>query len=130
MSGFQQSVRDAVAHRSGLLCEGCGGQGPLQLHHRQFRSRRGPDTASNALALCGLGNIDGCHGAAHAGYRGESLGWAIRSGAVDHELVPAFRKSDATWWRFDNDGGKEQIHPADAVEYLKLIGAIREGLMH
>lgn len=79
MSGFPARVRDLVAERSGLRCEGCGGPGPFQLHHRQYRSRGGPDTASNALSLCGLGNIDGCHGRAHTG-EGERLGWSIRSG--------------------------------------------------
>lgn len=128
MSGFPQSVRDVVAHRSGLLCEGCGAQSPLQLHHRKYRSRGGPDTASNALALCGLGNISGCHGTAHGGYVGESIGWAVRSGH-DPLLVPVFRRTDSTWWRFDNDGGKEQIDALTAIEYLVLIGSIREGVV-
>lgn len=85
MSRFPQKVRDQVANRSQLLCEGCGGPGPLELHHRQYRSRGGQDVVENALALCGGGggmfggNHSGCHGKAHTA-EGEALGWSVRSG--------------------------------------------------
>ncbi len=86
MSKFPQEVRDKVAHRSQLRCEGCGGEGPLQLHHRQYRSRGGQDTVENALALCGLGNASKCHGRAHTA-EGEALGWSVRS-RFDPATIP------------------------------------------
>ena len=86
MSKFPQEVRDKVAHRSQLRCEGCGGEGPLQLHHRQYRSRGGQDTVENALALCGLGNASKCHGRAHSA-EGEALGWSVRS-RFDPATIP------------------------------------------
>lgn len=128
MSGFPPAVLRALKRRSKGLCEGCGLNEASQAHHCQFRSRGGPDTLSNALHLCGSGNHTGCHGVAHSGHKGEALGWAIRS-MHDPLLVPKFRTFDATWWRFDDDGGKEQVHPIDAREYLELIGAIREGVI-
>src|SRR5690554_5398469 len=79
MSKFPQKVRDQAAHRSQLLCEGCGGPGPLELHHRQYRSRGGEDVIQNALLLCGWGNHTGCHGIAHTAV-GEARGWSVRSG--------------------------------------------------
>jgi hypothetical protein len=79
VSKWPQEVRNTVAKRSKLLCEGCGSSSPLQLHHRQYKSRGGKDTVSNALALCGSGNHSGCHGRAHTG-EGERLGWSVRSG--------------------------------------------------
>jgi len=92
---FPQKVRDIVAHRSQLLCEGCGGSGPLELHHRQYRSRGGKDTVSNALALCGSGNHTGCHGKAHTA-AGEALGWSVRSG-FDPRTVPVQRSHGEVW---------------------------------
>ena len=92
MSKFPQEVRDKVAHRSQLRCEGCGGPGPLELHHRQYRSRGGQDTTVNALALCGAGggmfggNHSGCHGRAHTA-EGEALGWSVRS-RFDPATIP------------------------------------------
>lgn len=128
MSGFPPAILRALKKRSKGLCEGCGLEPAADAHHCQYRSRGGPDTLGNALHLCGWGNHTGCHGVAHSGHKGEALGWAIRSN-YDPLLVPKFRTFDATWWRFDNGGGKEQIHPIDAKEYLELIGAIREGVI-
>lgn len=127
MTGFSPATRRALKKRSKGLCEGCGLNEATEAHHCQFRSRGGPDTLGNALHLCGRGNTSGCHGIAHAGYRGESMGWAIRS-KHDPLLVPKFRTFDRTWWRFDDDGGKESMNPIDAVEYLVLINAIRQGM--
>ena len=134
MSAIPAKNRAIVATRSGGVCEGCGLRRATDVHHRQYRSRGGTHAVSNLLALCGGagglpgGNHTGCHGVAHSGHKGEALGWAIRSN-YDPLLVPKFRTFDATWWRFDNDGGKEQINPIDAKEYLELIGAIREGVI-
>jgi len=128
---FSPAARRLIVARSGGVCEGCGVAPASQIHHRLFKSRLGFGNPANGLHVCvGAvgGNIDGCHGTAHAGYIGESLGWSIRSG-FDPLLVPTFRRVDATWWRFDDAGDKEQINPLTAIEYLVLIGAIREGVM-
>jgi len=90
MSKFPQDVRDKVAHRSQLRCEGCGGPGPLELHHRQYRSRGGADSTVNALALCGRGNMLGCHAIAHSG-EGEAKGWSVRS-RFDPATIPVIHK--------------------------------------
>lgn len=127
MTGFSPAVSALIEKRSGGVCEGCGVAPATEKHHRQFRSRGGSNRASNGLHLCGWGNHTGCHGRAHAGAIGESLGWAIRSG-FDPLEVPVFRHVDSTWWRYDDDGSKTQIPAADAVEYLRLIGAIKDGL--
>jgi hypothetical protein len=127
VSGFSPATIRALKKRSKGLCEGCGLSEATEAHHCQFRSRLGPDTLGNALHLCGSGNHTGCHGIAHSGYRGESLGWAIRS-RHNPLLVPKFRTFDSTWWRYDNDGGAERVPAVDALEYLALIGAVRQGM--
>lgn len=113
--------------RSGGTCEGCGEKPAEQAHHRQFKSRGGKGTLSNSLHLCGSGNHTACHGRAHSGYLGETVGWAIRSGYSPLD-VPYFRLFDSTWWRLDDEGGKVQLNPHDAIEYLVLIGAIKQGM--
>jgi len=127
---FSPAARRLIVARSGGVCEGCGVAPAAQIHHRLFKSRSGFGNPANGLHVCGFGNNqnDGCHGTAHAGYVGESLGWSIRSG-FDPLLVPTFRRVDATWCRFDDAGNKEQINPLIATEYLVLIGAIRQGVM-
>lgn len=82
---WPQKVRDKAADRSKLRCEGCGGPGPFELHHRQYKSRGGQNVLSNALVLCGWGNHTGCHGRAHS-KAGEEDGWAVRSGFVPAEV--------------------------------------------
>lgn len=129
MSGqdFSPAVLRALKKRSGGVCEACGVNEATEAHHRQFKSRGGPGTLSNALHLCGWGNHTGCHGVAHSGQRGEATGWAIRS-RHNPELVPYFRLFDSTWWRFTEGQEPKQIPAADAVEYMHLIGAIKTGL--
>ena len=126
---FSPVARRLIATRSGGVCEGCGVAPAAQIHHRLFKSRLGFGNPANGLHVCvgaAGGNIDGCHGTAHSGYIGESVGWSIRSG-FDPLLVPIFRRSDSSWWRFNDAGDKEQINPLTAIEYLVLIGSIREG---
>jgi len=127
-SAFSSTVVRALKKRSGGVCEHCGVNEAREAHHRQYRSRRGPSTLSNALHLCGRGNTSGCHGKAHSGAIGETTGLAIRSGHTPSR-VPFFRLFDGTWWLLDDDGGKEQMKATDATELLTLIGAIREGVM-
>ena len=122
MKGFPRRVRDLAAHRSGLMCEGCGGGGPLELHHRKYRSRLGADTVENCLALCGRGNVSGCHGAAHAGRAAEVSGWSIRTGG-DPLMIPV-RDGDGFWWLLRADGSKTCIPGPLADEYRLLAGLL------
>ena len=125
MSGFPPAVLRALKKRSMGVCEGCGLAQATEAHHRQFRSRGGPEILANALHLCGWGNHTGCHGVAHTAV-GEARGWAVRSG-FDVLLVPVFGVVDfeGHWRRQDNDGGRELLLTGDAVEYMQLIHAIR-----
>ncbi|SFN66740.1 HNH endonuclease [Mycetocola miduiensis] len=127
MSGFSPATIKALKKRSRGLCEGCGLEPATEAHHAQYKSRGGPDTLGNALHLCGWGNHTGCHGIAHSGARGESLGWAIRSGH-NPLLVPKFRRFDSKWWRYDDEGGAVQVSATDAIEYLTMIGAMKQGI--
>lgn len=127
---FPTKVRALVAERSGGVCEGCGNARAVEVHHRQYLSRGGRNTVENALHVCtggAAGNIAGCHGLAHAGYVGESLGWAVRS-RIDPLTVPVFRKNDRSWWVLADDGTKTQITAETAVGMLLEIGAIRDGI--
>ena len=122
MKGFPRKVRDQAAHRSGLVCEGCGGGGPLELHHRKYRSRLGADTVENALSLCGWGNTLGCHAIAHGGRHAEESGWSIRSGG-DPLMIP-MRDSQGFWWLLRADGSKTCIPAQLADEYRLLAGLL------
>jgi hypothetical protein len=125
MSGFGAPTLAALKKRSRGICEACGLAEATEAHHRQYRSRGGPDTLSNALHLCGWGNHTGCHGKAHTG-AGEARGWSVRSGWKPLE-IPALIVVDfrQVWVRFDNDGGHKPLHPITAREQMVLIGAIR-----
>lgn len=128
MSGFSPAVLRALKKRSGGLCEGCGLAKATEAHHRQYRTRGGSDLLSNALHLCGSGNHTGCHGIAHTA-EGEARGWSIRSGfdpsEVPVQIMAGFSKA---WVRFDFAEFPTLINPNDAIEYLTLIGAIRQGI--
>ena len=73
------ATRDAVAERSGGVCEACGIHRAHDIHHRQYLSRGGSHDVHNLLHLCGLGNASGCHGRAHNG--GEEPGLSVWSWA-------------------------------------------------
>lgn len=118
---FPQTVRDQAAERSKLLCEGCGGHGPLELHHRLYKSRGGRGTIENALALCGWGNHTGCHGVAHTA-EGERRGWSIRSGFDPLDVPVLFPDG---WHRLEGFT-RVPVREADAIEYMVLIGARKE----
>jgi len=77
-SEFSPAVRRLVLARCAGACERCGKRVRLELHHRLYRSRGGSGDAGNAIALCGFGNADGCHGVAHSG-RGEIEGFSVAS---------------------------------------------------
>jgi len=125
-SAFSPAVLRALNERSNGICEGCGKSPATEAHHRQYKSRGGSGLLSNALHLCGWGNHTGCHGIAHT-VIGEQLGWSIRSGH-DPAVVPVFHKADGTWWRNHEGAEPELLKPADAVEYMQTIHAIKTGL--
>ncbi len=83
---FPERVKRLVRTRSQGICEGCGQAEATEFHHRKYKSRQGPDTASNCLHLCGWGNHTGCHGKAHSA--DPPPGWAVHSWE-DHKLTRA-----------------------------------------
>ena len=54
------ALRKEVLERDGWRCQLCGALQILQVHHKQFRSRLGDDTAENLITLCA-----DCHRAGH-----------------------------------------------------------------
>ena len=54
-------LRQQVLERDGWRCQACGARANLQVHHIEFRSRRGQDTEENLIALCLC-----CHSALHS----------------------------------------------------------------
>lgn len=93
-SAWPMSVREAAWRRCGGICEWCGLHPATQLHHRLYRSRGGPDILVNAGALCGSGNMSGCHGRAHT-REGEAAGWSIRTGSDPASVQVLYR--DIGW---------------------------------
>lgn len=121
MSGFPARVRKLILDRAEGRCEGCGAVKALELHHRQYRSRGGPDTASNGLALCGRGNHTGCHGVAHT-KAGEDKGWSVRSG-----FTPSERPAELVYGvvLLDDEGDFERFIGGELQEWnaLRRFGA-------
>lgn len=52
MSRIPDKVRRLVMERAGDLCEMCGQQRAMELHHRRNRSQQGKHTPANLGALC------------------------------------------------------------------------------
>ncbi|WP_437582701.1 HNH endonuclease [Paramicrobacterium sp. CJ85] len=104
MSAIPKKIRDAVHERSGGQCERCFSAGPLELHHRKFRSRGGKHTVENLVALCGWGNHTGCHGLAHTDGTG---GWSVHS--WDDERIIPVRDDLGRLWMLDKFGRKHEI---------------------
>lgn len=98
-----------VENRSCGVCESCGEQPATNIHHRQYLSRGGTHDVHNLTYLCGMGNVNGCHGRAHKD--GESEGLAISRG-YRSELVPMLRRG--VWVLYDDDGGWREISQATA----------------
>jgi hypothetical protein len=117
-----KAAYEAVAARSGGVCEACGVARAEAMHHRLYRSRLGQDTVENILHVCGRGNKDGCHGIAHT-LQGEQRGLSVRSG-TDPAVIPYFRKSDGLW-RMPNT--TEPMHAGTAVELMVAFGQINYG---
>jgi hypothetical protein len=104
MTAIPARVRNTIRDRSGNTCEGCGANGPLELHHRKFRSRGGKHAASNIVALCGWGNHTGCHGRAHSD--DPPAGWAVNSWG-NPVVIPFLSVHGLVW--LDDAGG---VHDA------------------
>jgi len=93
-----------VLDRAGDLCEVCGSPGPLELHHRRYRSRGGTHTASNLVALCGWGNHTGHHGWAHT----DPLAtiWGVSLHSWDEPLeMRLWSPQRGAWGLLDDSGG-------------------------
>ena len=57
---MNKKIREAIAERSGNVCEFCRSARAVQIHHLKFRSQGGQDTENNLIHLC----FD-CHTKAH-----------------------------------------------------------------
>ena len=55
-----EKLRQQVLRRDGWRCQACGTMSNLEVHHQQFRSRRGDDSETNLITLCAV-----CHASAH-----------------------------------------------------------------
>jgi 5-methylcytosine-specific restriction endonuclease McrA len=53
-------LRNQVLHRDGWRCQSCGTRSNLEVHHKEFRSHSGDDSAENLITLC-----IACHDTAH-----------------------------------------------------------------
>jgi hypothetical protein len=106
-SAFPPSVRALIQRRAGGCCELCGARVEhLELHHRQYRSRGGPGTVENGLALCGWGNHTGCHGWAHTSPLAASWGASLPSGS-DPAAEPVWSEPRGCWVQLLPDGRAE-----------------------
>ena len=74
-----KAAYEAVAARSGGICEGCGAEPATDMHHRLYRSRGGRDEVVNILHLAGPGNTGKCHGRAHNDPEATVEGWSVAS---------------------------------------------------
>lgn len=103
-SDFPPAVRAQILQRAGGRCESCGTTTDhLEIHHRRYRSRGGPGTAENGLALCGWGNHTGCHGWAHSGALAASWGLSLASWQ-DEAAEPFWSDYRAAWLLPGPDG--------------------------
>lgn len=94
-------------------------------HHR-LKRREGGHTASVLVLLCGSG-VTLCHGWAHshpkaARAEGLIIPAAGRIRAVDVPHIPV--KTVDGWVLLDDDGGRERIHEALALELLESFGML------
>ena len=100
-------ARDKVSVRSGGMCEAqitgvCQGQA-CEFQHRKAKGQLGAWTPSNGLAVCGHGNVDGCHGYIHQHpTEAHKNGWSVRSGGDPMKQEVLYR---GRWVLLDNQGG-------------------------
>lgn len=83
-----RTAREIVRDRSAGVCEFDGCTAPASnVHHRAGRGFPGCHHPDLLLNLCGNGNIDGCHGLAHAGRKhAEALGLLLPHGTTADQL--------------------------------------------
>jgi 5-methylcytosine-specific restriction endonuclease McrA len=55
-----EQLRNQVLRRDGWRCQSCGAISNLEVHHQEFRSRCGDDSAQNLITLC-----TACHAVVH-----------------------------------------------------------------
>ena len=55
-----QQLRNQVLNRDGWKCQSCGTMSNLEVHHKEFRSQSGDDSAENLITLC-----TPCHDTVH-----------------------------------------------------------------
>jgi hypothetical protein len=118
MSDIPPAIRKTVTDRANGHCEHCGVFATLELHHRLFRSRGGQHTTQNLLALCGMGNVTGCHGLAHSGDAGTHEGLAIPSGGDPAEYPVRRRIFGQNLWVVLGEGNSFAVltdATADAI---------------
>jgi hypothetical protein len=116
----EKLARALVKIRSGGLCELCGAPA-TEYQHRKAKahcSKAELWAPANGLAVCGHGNIWGCHGLIHQNPTwAKSHGYTVASCLDPHE-VPV-RKDGLLVWFFD-DGSTE---PLDLTEVAKWVAA-------
>ena len=56
-------LRKQVLRRDGWTCQYCGKKSNLEVHHKQFRGRKGGDSMENLITLCAR-----CHSLVHRGF--------------------------------------------------------------
>ena len=88
---------EKAADRSFGLCEACGLQQAVQMHHRLHRSHGGDERVENLLHVCLK-----CHYDAHHDSLRYVNGWAVRSGYSPGAVDVLYRGELAT---LTDDGG-------------------------
>lgn len=102
-SDFTPAARRLILARAGDACEVCGVPGYVELHHRKYKSRGGPGTPSNGIALCGWGNHTGHHGWAHTDPL--ALAWGVSLNSWDEPLErPLWDDLRGRWVMLTDDG--------------------------
>lgn len=111
------------------LCEVCGEVPPTNYQHRKAKAhctaaeRWAP---SNGLAVCGNGNVSGCHG--ERIHQQPSVayltGWSVRS-CHDPMVVPVLRRGE--WVLLDNEGGFEPVDDVAGLSGVEGGSDVRAG---
>ena len=84
----EKHARDTVRARSGGVCEICDAARATNFQHRLAKAHGGPWEVANGLAVCGMGNVSGCHGRIHQNpIEAEANGWTVLSGH-DFRSIP------------------------------------------
>lgn len=86
------------------VCEACGVAPMTEYQHRKAKVHCTPAELwdpANGLAVCGHGNVSGCHGRIHQNpTEAYANGWSVRS-FYDPANTPVLRRGDLVWLRSD-----------------------------